>query len=124
MVWSTEPRAIIEVKRWAEDYSDDIARLIKLAQKISCLEFSVLATCLFQKVSKDNKAEDILRERIETIRLNIQNDAKRNNLRIHQEPGSLRIEPLIIPIDDERKRRQKWVWCPVCFVIYDKLKRR
>lgn len=125
VVWHTEkdaptPRAVIEVKRWANDCLGDIKRLTRLVNVVNGLEFSVAASCRFEKVvdGDGGRAEERLQKNVKQVRHDIEDGLTGKNLAVRMAPSLLIIEP--ITSLDESGKNEEWVWCPVCFVIYRK----
>ena len=113
-----EPRAVIEVKRWAKDCSSDLKRLARLVSQ--GLEFAVAASCLFEEI-RDNSvrdAENKLRELLNDVLRRMEQEISESGVGIRLAPKSRRVHR--VSIQDEMGNRQKWVWCPVCVVIYHK----
>jgi hypothetical protein len=130
VIWHTTkdaPRAIIEVKRWAEDCFTDIDdRLTYLTDKVKDLKFSVAASCLFEKVDNGGNADDRLRKKVKQVYQKVQDShsLRKRNLGVRMEPPSPQIETITIRVDDKAESKEDWVWCPICFVIYRKKNRR
>lgn len=119
------PRAVIEVKRWAKQCSSDIKRLTRLVSQVQGLEFSIAASCLFERVNNNSdNAEDKLQRDIKKLHRSIEESVKGSNLGVRLEPKLLRIERVTIPVDEKTESEEDWVWCPVCFMIYHKKSRR
>ena len=114
-----EPRAVIEVKRWAKDCSNDLKRLTRLVGQE--LEFSVAASCLFGKVQNSEKdAEDKLREDVNNLLRRMEQEIRESDLGVRLAPKLPRINGVRIHVYGETSSEEDWVWCPVCFVIYHK----
>jgi hypothetical protein len=117
-----EPIAVIEVKRWAKDCSNDLKRLVRLVSQ--GLKFAVAASCLFEEVRNISKrdAESKLRELLSNLCRRMGQEISESGVGIRFAPKSPRVN--MLSIQDEMGNRQKWVWCPVCFVIYHKKNQR
>jgi len=110
-----KPISVIEVKENAWKFSSDVKRLARLIQRN--LEYGILTSCKFEKFEGDGlvEAEKNLNEELRCIYKYIKKDVKRigDNLEVKIELDTL--EVMQLEGDEE-----KWVWCPVCYVIYDK----
>lgn len=111
-------RAIIEVKRYAEQCPEDIDRVIYLLTK--GLEFGVLASLLYSEVKNGNT--DLAKKKIlkkldrlsDEIKKEVNSKGKfdtelvRGNIKPRELDG------------DKLGEKKTWLWCPVCFKIYCK----
>lgn len=125
-LWCKEkdrPRAIIEVKRCAEDWNNntsDIIRLAKLLLKYRWLDFGVLASCLHKEIKNDNEIEakrDIKRalsDLRKTIKANL--DGRLSFTLVSCSPLELFLKKEY-PEDNEVK---DWYWQPVICKIHGK----
>lgn len=114
-----KPRAVIEVKKYARDYPQDLPRLSYLVEK--GLKFGVFASCWFEKIEDNNQkdAEDRLEEEIQCIHEHIKEDVRRryNRLIVERELGNIGR----LALEGETlSQKEEWMWCPVCFVIRPK----
>ena len=112
---SDKPRAMIEVKKYAWNYSEEIGRLAYFVEK--GLKFGVFASCWFEEVRDDDckEAEDRLEKEIQCIHEHIEKDISElgYNLNVDRKPGNI----AILRLDGDK---ETWKWCPVCFVIQNK----
>lgn len=108
-----KPRALIEVKRNAEDCIEDLNRVARL--KSEGLEFCVLASCLFEEIKNDEaeNAKDKLRTRRRDIHQEILEVLAKHNLSLILSRSKIKDVSYEMSEGDV----QKWVWSPVCFVI-------
>jgi hypothetical protein len=93
-------RVIIEVKKNAWKYDEDMKRLISLL-KLD-IELSVFVACLFKK------NEEELTEEIQCLIDSIRSDYVKSGVTFSIELVPSITEPLCLEGDNE-----KWVWCPV-----------
>ena len=111
-----KPRAVIEIKKYAWDYPQDLPRLSYLVEK--GLEFGVFASCWSEEIKDSNQkdAENRLKEEIQCIYEHIKQDVRRrcNRLVVERELGD--IERLVLE-GEKLSQKEEWMWCPVCFVI-------
>ena len=116
-----EPRSVIEVKRRAEGCSRDLKRLMRLVNQ--GLEFSVAASCLFERVRNDNEKDSKarLREVLNDLLRRMEQKTARSNQTVSLSRRSLRFYTARI---GEVPSEEQWIWCPVCFVIHPKKNRR
>ena len=117
------PRAIIEVKRRAEDWIKDPSDIKRVAgllneKKYRKLEFGILASCIHRVVSNDNRNElegdihDKLRDILQVIKEKLDDYGQ---LGVKLEPSN--IKPLNLKCEDAEDS-SNWVWQPVVFKIY------
>jgi hypothetical protein len=116
------PRAVIEVKRWAEDCGSDIKRLEYFVSKVPSVEFCITASCLFEKVkSNSGNNENKLQNRIKQLHVNIQNRLVQSSVDVSLESTLSNIFHVKIPVYyGKTMKEDEWVWCPVIFKIYRK----
>lgn len=114
-----KPRAVIEVKKYAWDYPQDLPRLSYLVEK--GLEFGVFASCWFEKIEDNNQkdAEDRLKEEIQCIHEHIKEYVRRRYDRLTAERQLGNIERLVLE-GETLSQKEEWMWRPVCFVICPK----
>jgi hypothetical protein len=123
VLWHTKkdgPRAIIEVKRWAENCGSDIKRLEYFVSKVQSVEFCIAASCLFEKIKSNNdNAEDKLRDRVKRLHVNIQKRVVQSGIGVSLESKLSSILHVKIPVYYGKiEKEEEWVWCPVIFKIY------
>lgn len=114
-----KPRAMIEVKKCAWDYAEDLGRLEYFVEQ--GLEFGVFASCWFEEVKGNNceEAEDRLQKEIRCIHEHIRKDIGRPGCNLVIERAISTVESLLLE-GDTPDQNEKWKWCPVCFVICHK----
>ena len=117
-----KPMAVIEVKKYAWDYPQDLPRLSYLVSK--GLEFSIFASSWYEPI-KGNDCKDAdhrLNEEIQCIYEHIKEDLMRryNGLIVERELSS--IGTLVLE-GQTSSQKKKWRWCPVCFAIRRKRRR-
>jgi len=125
------PRAIIEVKRCADDWKKhtkdtDIDRIAKLLLDNSArkFEFGILASCIHRVVRNNNRNELKwkINDNLESLRQAIEEKLD-GQLSVKLDPSGF--EPL--PLKDEYPQDEdsdNWIWRPVVFRIYRKRNRR
>jgi len=125
VIWHTKddaPRVVIEVKRWANDKDviQDAVRVGNLTRKVNRLEFSVVASCLSEKLDTKGNAEHKLRRTIRKTYREIRTRLEKEGLRVSLVPPLSKIEPvpIAIPVYDSEESKYKAIWCPICFKIY------
>jgi len=125
------PRAIIEVKRraenWIKDTKDtDIDRIANLLCDNSAwkFKFGILASCI-HKVVKDhnkNKLKRQINDNLEGLRQDIE-EKLNGQLSVKLVPSSFKS----LPLKDEYQEGEdvdNWIWRPVVFKIYRKRNRQ
>lgn len=114
-----KPLAAIEVKENPWTYYSDIDRLAGLVT--IGLPFGVFASCWFEEVSNNDleEAENRLTEEMQSIYEHISQDINRmgDNLSVDKAQGNVKC---LVLEGEESKQKQKWKWCPVCFMIHEK----
>jgi len=129
-IGENRPRAIIEVKRCAEDWikdQRDIDRIAGLlnAKKYRKFEFGILASCIHKVVKNDNgnklegrKIQNKLGDILQVIEEKLDNYGQ---LGVKLEQSN--IEPLPLKYEDSEDS-EDWVWRPVIFKIFHKQENR
>ena len=114
------PRAVIEVKRWAEDCASDIPRLEYFVSNVPSVEFCITASCLSEKVqSNSGNTERVLRNRVKLLHTIIQNCVVRSGINVSLVSALSNILHVKIPVYYRKTaREEEWVWCPVIFKVY------
>jgi len=125
------PRAIIEVKRCAEDWvkdkkDTDIDRIVKLLLYKSAwkFKFGILASCI-HKVLKNNNRNELegkINDNLESLRQAIEEKLD-SRLSVKLVPSSFKL----LPLKDEYPEGEdidNWIWRPVVFKIYRKRNHR
>ena len=109
-----KPRTVIEVKKYAWDYPEDLPRLSYLVEK--GLRFGVFASCCFAEIKEANQREARaeLKEEIRCIHEHIKEDVRRDYKRLSVEKKLGDIEELVL---EGETQKEKMMWCPVCFVV-------
>lgn len=117
-VGTNKLRAIIEVKKYAQDCHKDLKRVIRLLGK--GLEFAVLASCMQKKIKNDNENE--VKERIRNNRQRLYQKIKKQvNSNSSLEVELVKYKITTLTFEDEKPGdKENWVWCPVIFKIYFK----
>jgi hypothetical protein len=117
-----KPMAVVEVKKYAWDYPQDLPRLSYLVGK--GLEFGIFASCWYEEIKGNdrNYAERRLNEEVQCIYEHIKEDVMRryNGLIVERELG--RVDTLVLE-GETSSQKEEWRWCPVCFVIRRKRRR-
>ena len=115
-----KPLAVIEVKKNLRNYWGDIARLSYLVEK--GLEFGIFASYWSEEI-KDSFSREVkgrIENRIGSILSSVKKDVA--------ELGYDHYIDLVGPIKtlqfaaEKPGQKEKWKWCPVCFIIYNKKK--
>jgi len=119
------PRAIIEVKRRAEDWikhteDTDIDRTAKLLldNSVHKFEFGILASCIHGVVRNNNRNElkRKINDKLESLRQAIEEKLD-GQLSVKLEPSGF--EPLSLKDEyPEDEDSDNWIWRPVVFGIY------
>ncbi len=121
---TNRPRAIIELKRNANNCHKDLDRVISLVSPKKGLEFGVLCSCIREKVKNGNvddnadRANKLINERLEII-----SDKIKDTVDSNENIGFKLIDSPIAPLEcdgDEPGEKRNWIWRPVCFKIYRK----
>jgi len=117
-----EPMAVIEVKKYAWNYPQDLPRLSYLVGK--GLKFGIFASCWYEKVERNDgtDAEHRLHEEVQCIYKHINEYVmwRYDGLIVEREPG--RVDTLVLE-GKTSSQKKEWRWCPVCFVIRHKRRR-
>ncbi len=118
-----KPRAVIEVKKNAWDYWEDLGRLKYLVKQ--GLEFGIFASCWFEQVKDNNfkEAEDKLEEEIQFLHEYILDDVGKSGGNLSIERVLSTVENLLL-LGETANQNTEWKWCPVCFEISHKENQR
>lgn len=125
------PRAIIEVKRCAEDWrkhteDTDIDRIAKLLLDNSArkFEFGILASCIHRVVRNNNRSEleRKTNDNLESLRQAIEEKLD-GQLSVKLEPSDFELLPLKDEYPED-ENSDNWIWRPVVFRMYRKRNRR
>jgi hypothetical protein len=111
------PKVVIEVKKYAWDYWDDVRRLAYLVKK--GLEFGIFVSCWFEEAEGNNgkEAKEKLKEEIQCIYEHISNDVRRRYSGILIEKKLGAIKRLVLK-GEKSGQKEESMWCPICFVVY------
>jgi len=111
-----KPMAVIEVKKYAWDYPQDLRRLLYLVDK--GLEVGIFASCWYEEVKGNDPkdAEYRLNEEVQCIYEHIKEDVMRryDGLIVGKELG--RVDTLRLE-GETSSQKKEWRWCPICFII-------
>ncbi len=129
VLWShvNRRRAIIEVKRYAQDCQKDLGRVLELLKKTPSMYYAVLTACV-QKEVKNGNALAAKRETVKEIGELLEDIRKQAGkkgffeVKLIPENVTMKINPL--NTEGDNREVKDWVWRPVCFVIFNKKNRR
>jgi len=129
VLWSgiNKRRAIIEVKRYAQDCLKDLRRVLELLRGTPSMYYAVLTGCVQKEVKNGNVLEtkrEIVKE-LGTLLKDIRKRAKHNGyLEVKLIPENVTMKINRLETEGDNEEIKDWVWRPVCFVILNKKNKR
>lgn len=125
VLWSgiDKRRAVIEVKKYAQDCYEDLGRVLQLLRTTPSMYYAVLAGCVQEEIKNDNALETkrgIVKE-LETLLEDIREQAGNKGYSgIELVPENVTMKIKSLETEGDNGEVKYWVWRPVCFVIPNK----